>query len=102
MKNNELHQSEELAKHFANYRDEAPLLSTPQIEKLLAERDMLPNQNPPPTPSLKSRGSNQSIVRRIIMTLSGITGLAAVAYLAFFSNLSNQSKWDNKSQVTYP
>ena len=88
---NKLHQSEELAKHFAPYRDEAPLLSAPQIEKLIAERDMLPN------PSTKSIN-----VRRIIMTLSGITGLAAVAYFAFFGAGSRRTQTTYGTQGTLP
>ncbi len=36
MKNEPLQPSENLAKHFAPYREEAPLVSTPEIEKLLA------------------------------------------------------------------
>jgi len=90
MKNDKLHQSKELTKHFAPYRDEEPLLSAPQVNKLLAERDMLPNR------------STKSInVRRIIMTLIGITGLAAVGYFAFFSSF-NGSNVPDASHGAYP
>ncbi|HZK76186.1 MAG TPA: T9SS type A sorting domain-containing protein [Candidatus Kapabacteria bacterium] len=84
MKNEKLQSSEASTKQFAPYREEAPMLSAPEIEKLLAERDMLPN-NHPPTPSFFRRGSKINL-RRIIMTLSGITGLGIAAYFAFFSN----------------
>ncbi len=72
MKNEKLQPSEALAKVFSPRREEAPLLSTPEIEKLLAERAMLPNPS-------------HINVRKIIMTLSGITGLGLAAYFAFFS-----------------
>lgn len=84
MKNKEPQPSEALTKHFAPYREETPLLSAPEIEKLLARRDMLPNNHPPP-PALERRGSLFNI-RRIIMTLSGITGLGLAAYFAFFAH----------------
>lgn len=84
MKNKEPQPSEALAKHFAPYREETPLLSAPEIEKLLTRRDMLPN-NHTPTPALERRGSLLNI-RRIIMTLSGITGLGLAAYFAFFAH----------------
>ncbi len=68
----ELQRSQELAPHFANYREEAPLLSTSEVEQLLASRAMLP------TPS-------RNIIRNSIMTLAGLTGIGAIAYFAFFS-----------------
>jgi hypothetical protein len=89
MKNKEPQPSEALAKHFAPYREETPLLSAPEIEKLLTRRDMLSN-NHPPTPALERRGSLLN-VRRIIMTLSGITGLGLAAYFAFFAHGNNST-----------
>ena len=59
MKREELQQSEKLASYFAPRREEAPLLSTPDVEQLLASRAMLPNH--PPAPSLKRRGSVNNI-----------------------------------------
>jgi hypothetical protein len=85
MKNDELQPSENLANHFAPYRDEAPLISAPEIEKLLAGSATADH---PPTPSFFRRGSFFNN-RRILMTLSGIAGLAAFSYFAFFSNHSN-------------
>ena len=96
MKNEKLQPSEALAKHFALYREEAPLLSAPEIEKLVAKRDMLPN-NHPPAPSFFRRGSKFN-VRRIIMTLSGITGLGLAAYLAFFSASHGTNGTDQTDQ----
>jgi hypothetical protein len=68
----ELQHSKELAPHFAKYREEAPLLSTSEVERLLASRAMLPNPS-------------RNIIRNSIMTLAGLTGIGAIAYLAFFS-----------------
>jgi hypothetical protein len=97
MKNEPLHHSENLVKLFAPYRDEAPLISTPEIEKLLADSATLNNH--PPTPSFFRRGSLFNI-RRIFMTLSGIAGLAAISYFAFFSTPSSNIKGTQGTNTT--
>jgi hypothetical protein len=105
MKNEQLQPSENLAKHFAPYREEAPLVSAPEIEKLLAGSATLNDH--PPTPSLKRSGSLFN-TRRIFMTLSGLAGIAAISYLAFFSQGNNGTTATNgpnatqKSYVTHP
>ncbi|MDP4200425.1 MAG: T9SS type A sorting domain-containing protein [Bacteroidota bacterium] len=66
----ELQHSQELAEHFAKRREEAPLLSTSEVEKLLGSRAMLPTRS-------------RNIIRRSIMTLAGISGIGAIAYFAF-------------------
>ncbi len=86
MKNDTLQPSENLANHFAPYREEAPLISLPEVEKLLTGSATLKNH--PPTPSFFRRGSFFNN-RRILMTLSGIAGLATFSYFAFFSNHFN-------------
>lgn len=68
----ELQRSQELASPFAKYREEAPLLSSSEVEQLLASRAMLPNPS-------------RNIIRNSIMTLAGLTGIGAIAYFAFFS-----------------
>ncbi len=67
---NNLHPSEELAPLFASYREEQPLLSSLEIDRLLSQRDMLSNQ------SLKTK-----TVRRIIMSTIGIAGLGVLLYI---------------------
>jgi hypothetical protein len=96
MKNEPLQQSENLAKHFAPYRAEAPLVSAPEIEKLLAGSDTADH---PPTPSFFRRGSSFN-TRRLFMTLSGLAGLAAISYFAFF-NASQGTKVTNVTQGSY-
>jgi Secretion system C-terminal sorting domain len=86
MKSEKLQQSELLAKHFAPYRAEAPLVSAPEIEKLLVNSAMLH------TPT-----RNAFFSRRLFMTLSGIAGLAAISYFAFF-NTSQGTKGTNTTQ----
>jgi hypothetical protein len=103
MKNEPLQQSELLAKHFAPYREEAPLVSAPEIEKLLAGSDTADH---PPTPSLKRSGRLFN-TRRIFMTLSGLAGISAIAYFAFFGNPqanngTNGTTATNRSQMTHP
>jgi len=70
--NEELQHSEQLASHFTPYRDEAPLVSTQDIEKLLANHSSLPNRS-------------HKTVRRLLMTLTGIAGLAVIGYLSLFN-----------------
>ena len=89
MKNEKLQQSETLAKYFSPRREEAPLLSVPEIEKLLAKRAMLPD-------------SSHAIInlRRIIMTLSALAGIAAIAYFAFFNTPSSNIKGTQGTNAT--
>ncbi|HWF43306.1 MAG TPA: T9SS type A sorting domain-containing protein, partial [Candidatus Kapabacteria bacterium] len=97
MKNAKLQSSEALTKMFAARREEAPLLSTPEIEKLLARRAMLPKPS-------------RNILRRSIMTLTGLTGIGAIIYFALFNgpNPSNTNhisyrKYEtNESHLTIP
>ena len=88
MKNEKLQPSEALAKYFSPRREEPPLLSAPEIEKLLAKRAMLPNPS-------------HINVRKIIMTLSGITGLGIAAYFAFFSS-SRVTDSADRSYMPHP
>jgi hypothetical protein len=87
MKNEELQSSEALAKMFAARREEAPLLSAPEIEKLLARRDVLPKPS-------------RNILRKSIMTLTGLTGIGAIIYFALF-NGPNPSNMTHTSHTTY-
>ncbi len=96
MKNEPLQQSELLANHFAPYRAEAPLISAPEIEKLLAGSATADH---PPTPSFFRRW-NVTNIRRIIMTLSGLAGLAAISYFAFF-NTGQGNNVSNRTRTTY-
>ncbi len=88
MKNEPLQQSELLAKHFAPYRAEAPLISVPEIEKLLAGS------------ATADHPRNAFTFRRLFMTLSGLAGLAAISYFAFF-NLSHGNNGSNRTHTTY-
>jgi hypothetical protein len=67
-----LQPSEELAPFFANRREESPLLATTDVEKLLSERAMLPLIG------------NHHTLRRIIMSISGLAGIAALIYFTGF------------------
>src|SRR5438045_467653 len=101
MKTEDIQPSKELAPHIAPYREEAPLLSASEVDQLLVRRDLLPNH--PPTPSLKREGNKSINVRKIIMTLSGITGLGIAAYFAFFngpSSNTNRTTVAHKSYLT--
>ena len=69
IENNELHRSEKLTSRFAPYREEEPLISASQVEKLVSSRSMLLS---------RSRKSN---IRRSIMTISGFAALAALSLL---------------------
>jgi hypothetical protein len=95
MKNDTLQPSENLANHFAPYRDEAPLISTPEVERLIAGS------------ATADHPHNSFSFRRIFMTLSGITASGAIAYLAFFGNHSNgtngttATNGPNKTQGSY-
>ncbi len=77
----ELHPSEALAKFFSPRREEAPMLSAPEIERILERSDMLPNQS-----------RNFINGRRLIMTLSGIAAIGIASYLAFFNPSSQTTK----------
>jgi len=88
MKNEKLQPSEALAKYFSPRRKESPLLSAPEIEKLLAERIMLPNPS-------------HINVRKIIMTLSALTGLGIASYLAFFSYYSQGTNGTHRPDPPY-
>ncbi len=77
---NPLPHSEPLAKFFAPRREETPMLSAPEIEKLLDRSDMLHNH--PTTPALKKW---RNLHKRTIMSLSGISILAVAGYFAFFN-----------------
>ncbi len=92
MKNKPLQPSEKLAKHFAAYREEAPLISAPEVENLLAGS------------ATADHPRNAFSFRRIFMTLSGLAGLAAISYFAFFSssNGTNGTTTINGSQMTHP
>jgi hypothetical protein len=76
--NEELQHSEELAQHFAPYRDEAPLLTTQDVEQLLATRSKLPNR------------SRILSIRRLFMTLTAVS-ILSIVYFGWFSGQAERS-----------
>ncbi len=90
MKNERLQQSELLAKRFAPYRAEAPLLSVPEIEQRIAGS------------ATADHPHNAFFLRRLFMTLSGLAGLAAISYFAFFNTGSQRTQTTYVTQGTFP
>lgn len=70
--NSNLQTPADLATFFAERREEAPLLATTDIEKLISESAMLLPQ------------SNHHTLRRLSMTVTGLAGIAALVYLTGF------------------
>jgi hypothetical protein len=88
-KETHLQPSSELAPFFAERREEASLLATTDVEKLISDRAMLPP-------------ANHHTIRRLIMTITGLAGIAALVYFTGFHQPTTQpskTKVDSKREA---